>query len=53
MPSNITSEDFAQKILGFEEVEEGEDFAEEEEEEDERNDKHVNFQDPIPEEPVA
>ena len=49
MPEYITAEEFAQKVLGFEEIEDDEDL-EDEEEEDENEDtqsqtwgKHVAF----------
>jgi hypothetical protein len=48
MPEYITPEEFAQKVLGFEEIEDDDDLGEGEEEEEEDNDtqtkgKHVAF----------
>ena len=46
MPEYINAEEFAQKVLGFEEIEEDEDLGEGEEEEEETDQapkKHVAF----------
>jgi len=46
MPEYINAEEFAQKVLGFEEIEEDEDLGEGEEEEEEPDQapkKHVAF----------